>query len=78
MAASKANYLIVYKSSAQVYSATNLETAQKTPLPKGCKKEDKQILFLSFLPDEGSLYVHVLDEQPTEESDEQEQESIKD
>lgn len=74
MAASKANYIIVYKNSSQVYSATKLETAEKTPLPKGCKEEDKLILFLSFLPDEQSLYVHKLEQSEIREGNEQEQE----
>ncbi len=62
MAAAKANYIITYKQSAQVYSATSLKTAVNTPLPKGCKIEDRTILFMSFLPDEESLCVYVLDE----------------
>lgn len=70
IAAAKANYLILYKNSAQVYSATNLETAIKTPLPKGCKSEDRTMMFLSYLPDEESLSVFVLtDEQIQEESE---------
>jgi hypothetical protein len=78
MAASKANYVIVYKNSSQVYSATNLATALKTPLPKGCKLEDKKILFMSFLPDEETLSVYQLkneDLQEEESNEQQEQEN---
>lgn len=63
MAASKANYIITYLQSAQVYSATSLATAVNTPLPKGCTLEDRKILFMSFLPDEGSLCVYTLDDE---------------
>lgn len=63
MAAGKANFLIVYKQSAQVYSATNLNTALNTPLPKGCTMEDRRILFTSFLPDTQELCVFPLSEE---------------
>jgi len=63
MAASKANYIIVWKKSSQVYSATNLATAVKTPIPKGCSPEDKRILFMSYLPDEETLCVYPLSEE---------------
>lgn len=62
MPAAKANYLICYKQSAQVYSATNLQTALKTPVPKGCRMEDRRILFTSFLPDTYELCVFPLTE----------------
>jgi hypothetical protein len=55
MAASKSNYLIIYKESAQTYSATSLATAVKTPLPKGCSMEGRQIGLMTYLPDEESL-----------------------
>lgn len=74
MAASKANYVIIYKNSSQVYSATNLATALKTPLPKGCKQEDKKILFMSFLPDEGTLSVYQLEEKDLQEESNEQQE----
>lgn len=60
MAAAKANYVICYKQSAQVYSATNLSTAIKSPIPKGCNINDRQILFVSFLPDTFELCVFPL------------------
>lgn len=63
MPAAKANYLICYKQSAQVYSATNLQTAIKTPVPKGCRLEDRRILFTSFLPDTHELCVFPLTEE---------------
>ena len=63
MAAAKSNYIICYRQSAQVYSSASLETALKTPLPKGCKPEDKKIMFMSFLPDSGELCVYELTEE---------------
>ncbi len=62
MAASKGNYLIVYDTSSQVFAATTLETAVKTPLPKGCTIEGKQILFTTFEPDSGKLCVYKIDQ----------------
>jgi hypothetical protein len=76
MAAAKANYVIVYKNSSQVYSTANLATAIKTPLPKGCKPEDKRILFMSFVPDDTTLCVYPLTDndltQEETQNDEQE------
>ena len=62
MAASKANYLIIYKQSAQVYATTNPTTALKTPVPKGCNVEDRMIVHASYLPDEESLYLYLLED----------------
>lgn len=70
MAAAKANYIILYKTSAQVYAATNLATALKTPLPKGCSMEDRVIMFMSYLPDEESLCVYLLGEEQLSEENE--------
>jgi hypothetical protein len=70
MPAAKANYIVCYKQSAQVYSATNLSTAIKSPVPKGCKLEDRVIMFTSFLPDTLELCVFPLtDEQLQVEED---------
>jgi hypothetical protein len=63
MAAAKATYMIVWKKSSQVYSAASLETAVKTPVPKGCTPEDKRILFASYLPDEETLCVYPITEE---------------
>lgn len=71
MAAARASYLIVWKSSSQVYSTTSLETAIKTPIPKGCKVEDKRILLMSYVPDEEELCVYKI---PQEEIDNKVQE----
>lgn len=67
MAASKANYIIIYKGVSQPFAATNLQTALKNPLPKGSKPEDRTILFLTYMPDEESLCVFPLTEQQIEE-----------
>ncbi len=60
MAAGKATYLIVWKQSSQVYSAASLETAVKSPAPKGCTLDDRRILLASFLPDEEQFCVYPL------------------
>lgn len=67
MAASKANYIIIYKGVSQPFAATNLQTALKNPLPKGAKPEDRTILFLTFMPDEESLCVFPLSDDQIEE-----------
>ncbi len=70
MGAGRASYIVIWKKSSQVYSAASLETAIKTPIPKGCTAEDKRILCSAFLPDEGRLCVYPI-------SDEEIQEKIK-
>lgn len=67
MAASKANYIIIYKGVSQPFAATNLQTALKNPLPKGAKPEDRTILFLTYMPDEESLCVFPLSEEQIDE-----------
>lgn len=67
MAASKASHIIVWKKSSQVYATASLETALKTPIPKGCGPEDKRILLLSYLPDDEELRVYPLTEEQIEE-----------
>lgn len=63
MPAAKATYVICWKSSSQVYSAASLDTAIKTPIPKGCNPEDKRILLMSYLPDEETLCVYPLEQE---------------
>lgn len=54
-----------------MYSTASLETALKTPVPKGCGPEDKRILLLSYLPDTEELRVYPLtDEQIKTKTDE--------
>lgn len=62
MAAGKASYLIIWTKSSQVYSAASLETAIKTPIPKGCTADDKRIMLASYLPDEQTFAVYPLEE----------------
>jgi len=69
MPAAKTNYIICYEQSAQVYSATNLTTALKTPVPKGCTLDGRKILFVSFLPDTKELCVFPLTEEQMQVED---------
>jgi hypothetical protein len=71
MAAAKATYIIVWKKSSQVYSTASLDTAIKTPIPKGCTIDDKRILFASFLPDEETFCVYPLDAEEINKAEQQ-------
>ncbi len=51
MPANRCNYLVVYESSSQVYGASSEEVALTTPLPDGCKLEEKHIYFIMMEPD---------------------------
>lgn len=68
MAASRANYIAVYKNNSQVYSASSLSTIANTPLPKGVKQEDVNILFITFQPDTQELCVFRVPEDEIEEA----------
>ena len=63
MAAAKATYIIIWKKSSQVYSAASLDTAVKTPIPKGCTADDKRVLFASYLPDEETFCLYPIEEE---------------
>ncbi len=71
MAAAKAQFLIIWKKSSQVYSTANLETAVKTPIPKGCTIEDKRILFASYLPDEQTFCVYPIEQEEIDKVEKQ-------
>lgn len=62
MPAAKCNYIILFKNSSQVYSTSNLKTAVVSPPPKGCKVEDRVILFTTFSLDDNELHAYVLDD----------------
>ena len=55
MAASKVNYLIIYKNDAQVYGSASKDIAMNTPPPEGFTIDDKQVYFVSVEPDNEQL-----------------------
>lgn len=71
MAAAKATYIIIWKKMSQVFSAASLDTAVKTPIPKGCTKDDKRILFASYLPDEETFCVYPVSDEEIKAAEEQ-------
>lgn len=71
MAAAKATYLIVWKKVSQIYSAASLDTAVKTPIPKGCTIDDKRVLFASYLPDEETLCLYPVSGEEIEKAEQQ-------
>lgn len=71
MPAAKANFMIIYKQSAQVYATTSLTTALKTPLPKGCSLDDRMIVQVSYLPDEETLNLYLLEQDQLELKEEE-------
>lgn len=64
MPANKANYMIVYDNSNQVYAAASEEVALATPPPSGSDIKDKHVYFMMFEPDNRELVWYKLpDEQ---------------
>lgn len=70
MAASKCNYVVMYKNSSQIYSAATLKTAVNSPTPKGCDPAGRIILFITHLLDEQNLCVYPLTKEQIEEAEE--------
>jgi hypothetical protein len=58
MAASKLNYIVVYKNHSQVYGCSSKKIALESPPPEGYTNDDKRILFATFEPDTSSLCVY--------------------
>jgi hypothetical protein len=58
MAASKLNYIVVYKNHSQVYGCSSKKIALESPPPEGYTNDDKRILFTTFEPDTSSLCVY--------------------
>lgn len=58
MAASRTNYIVIYKNESQVYGSASKEVALKSPPPDGTSLEDKRIFFITYQPDTESLSVH--------------------
>jgi hypothetical protein len=63
MAASKLNYLVVYKNHSQVYGCSSKKIAIESPPPEGYTEEDKNILFVTFEPDTDNLCVYKVDKE---------------
>ena len=58
MAASKLNYIVVYKNHSQVYGCSSKKIALESPPPEGYTNDDIWILFTTFEPDTSSLCVY--------------------
>lgn len=66
MAASKVNYIVIYKGHSQVYGCASKKIALESPPPDGISLSDKRILFITFEPDNEELSVHLIDQSETE------------
>jgi hypothetical protein len=62
MAASKVNYIVIYKGHSQVYGCSSKKIALESPPPEGFTIEDKRILFTTFEPDTNNLSVYEIPE----------------
>jgi len=58
VAASKLNYIVLYKNHSQVYGCSSKKIAVESTPPEGYTNEDKRILFTTFEPDTSSLCVY--------------------
>lgn len=69
MAASKLNYIVIYKNHSQVYGCSSKKIAIDSVPPEGYTSEDKRILFATFEPDTSSFCVYPvsLEEEALEE-----------
>lgn len=66
MAASKLNYIVLYKNHSQVYGCSSKKIALESVPPEGYTNEDKRILFATFEPDTSSLCVYPVSLDDTE------------
>jgi hypothetical protein len=62
MAASKVNYIVLYKGHSQVYGCSSKKIALESPPPEGFSIADKRILFTTFEPDTNNLSVYEIPE----------------
>jgi hypothetical protein len=58
MAASKVNYLVVYKGHSQVYGCSSKKIALESAIPEGCSINNKKVLFITFEPDTDKVSVY--------------------
>jgi len=68
--AAKLNYILVYKEHSQIYGCSSKKIALESPPPEGYSANDKNVFFITFEPDTGSISIHRVNNQ--EESNEQE------
>lgn len=69
MAASKVNYIVIYKGHSQVYGCSSKKIALESPPPDGYSLSDKRILFTTFEPDTNNLCVYKVDEEEVMNAD---------
>lgn len=58
MAATRTNYIVIFKNESQVYGSASKDVALKSPPPDGTPPEDKRVFFITYQPDTESLSVH--------------------
>lgn len=61
MPANRCNYLVLYENQSQVFATATRKIALETPPPDGSTIEQKNVLFVTYQPDDGKLSVHKLD-----------------
>lgn len=66
MAASKLNYLLVYRNHSQVYGCSSEKVAQDSPPPEGLTEDDKNIFFITFEPDTNNISLYKTQKQDKE------------
>lgn len=66
MAASKLNYVIVYKNHSQVYGCSSIKVAQESPPPEGLTEDDKNVFFITFEPDSDNVSFYKVDKNKEE------------
>lgn len=69
MAASKVNYIVLYKGHSQVYGCASKKIALESAPPDGLSLSDKRILFITFEPDNEDLSVHLVDQSEIENAE---------
>lgn len=69
MAASKLNYIVVYKNHSQVYGSGTKKVAANTALPDGVSAEDKNLYFITFEPDSGNICLSKVEEESDQEKE---------
>jgi len=73
MAASKLNYVVVYKNHSQVYGCSSKKIALESPAPEGYNVDDKNIFFITFEPDTNNISFYKVDNEKEENVKETEQ-----